>query len=193
MKNVTVFCASSPKVKQAYLAEATSLAEELVKANYRIVYGGGAVGLMGNLANRALELNGQVRGIIPHFMVEVEWEHKGVSDMVHVDDMAERKRLLVKDSDAIVVLAGGIGTLEELFEVLSLKKLGQITQPIILVNTGGFFDPLIKMLEKLVDEQFMRVEHNALWHVVESSQQVCQAIEELPAWHNNAIEIAAVK
>ncbi|MBS2209795.1 TIGR00730 family Rossman fold protein [Carboxylicivirga mesophila] len=193
MKNVTVFCASSPKVKQAYLAEATSLAEELVKANYRIVYGGGAVGLMGNLANRALELNGQVRGIIPHFMVEVEWEHKGVSDMVHVDDMAERKKLLVKDSDAIVVLAGGIGTLEELFEVLSLKKLGQITQPIILVNTGGFFDPLIKMLEKLVDEQFMRVEHHALWHLVESSQQVCQAIEELPAWHNNAIEIAAVK
>lgn len=193
MKNVTVFCASSPKVKPAYLAEAACLAEELVKANCRIVYGGGAVGLMGYLANRALELNGQVRGIIPHFMVEVEWEHKGVRDMVHVDDMAERKKLLVKDSDAIVVLAGGIGTLEELFEVLSLKKLGQITQPIILVNTGGFFDPLIKMLEKLVDEQFMRVEHKALWHVVESSGQVCQAIDELPDWHSNAIEIAAVK
>ncbi len=193
MKNVTVFCASSPKVKQDYLKEATRLAEELVQANCRIVYGGGAVGLMGALANRALELNGQVRGIIPHFMVEVEWEHKGVSDMIHVDDMAERKKLLVNGSDAIVVLAGGIGTLEELFEVLSLKKLGQITQPIVLVNTGGFFNPLIEMLDKLIEEQFMRPEHQQLWHVVDSSADVCKAIEELPAWSKDAIVFAAVK
>lgn len=193
MRNITVFCASSPKVKQDYLDEASRLAEELVRANCRIVYGGGAIGLMGALANKALELNGQVRGIIPHFMVEVEWEHKGVSDMVHVHDMAERKKLLVKNSDAIVVLAGGIGTLEELFEVLSLKKLGQITQPVILINTGGFFDPLIAMLEKLVEEQFMRPEHRLLWHEVKSANEICKVIEELPAWSDNAIAFAAVK
>lgn len=193
MKNVTVFCASSPKVKAEYLEEAAKLAEELVKANCRIVYGGGAVGLMGHLANRALELNGQVRGIIPHFMVEVEWEHKGVNDMVHVNNMAERKQLLVSNSDAVVVLAGGIGTLEELFEVLSLKKLGQIRHPIILVNTAGFFDPLIEMLERLVDEQFMRTVHRQLWHVVSSAREVNKAIEGLPAWDENAIKFAAVK
>lgn len=193
MKNITVFCASSPKVKQLYLDEANRLAEELVRANCRIVYGGGAMGLMGVLANKALELNGQVRGIIPHFMVEVEWEHKGVSDMVHMNDMAERKKLLVKGSDAIVVLAGGIGTLEELFEVLSLKKLGQITQPVILVNTGGFFDPLIAMLERLVEEQFMRPEHQQLWHEVKSADGISRVIDELPAWSNNAIAFAAVK
>ncbi|WP_439183117.1 TIGR00730 family Rossman fold protein [Carboxylicivirga taeanensis] len=193
MKNVTVFCASSPKVKPEYLEEAAKLAEELVKADYRIVYGGGEVGLMGVLATRALELQGQVRGIIPHFMVEVEWEHKGVTDMIHVNDMAERKKLLVKDSHAIVVLAGGIGTLEELFEVLSLKKLGQIVQPIIIVNTAGFFDPLLQMLDKLVDEQFMRAEHKQLWHVVASASEVCGALEQLPRWSANAIEFAAVK
>jgi len=192
-KNVTVFCASSPKVDLSYYKEAELLAEELVKDGYGIIYGGGAVGLMGKLANKALELNGKVKGVIPYFMVEVEWEHKGVKDMVHVEDMAERKKKLIEDSTAIVVLAGGIGTLEELFEVLSLKKLGQIRHDIILVNTNGYFNPLIKMLESMIDEHFMREEHRALWHVVDSAVDVCTALKQLPKWSDNAIEFAAVK
>ncbi|MCG8582205.1 MAG: TIGR00730 family Rossman fold protein [Bacteroidales bacterium] len=193
MKNVTVFCASSPKVDQIYMDEAALLAEELVKANYGIVYGGGAVGLMGSLANRALELNGRVKGIIPHFMVEVEWEHKGVTDMMHVEDMAERKKLLINESDAIVVLPGSIGTYEELFEVLSLKKLGQVRHPVIIVNTRGYFTPLVQALEKMIDEDFMREEHRALWYVVKSSKEVCSAIEKVPEWSADAIKFAAVK
>lgn len=193
MKNVTVFCASSPKVNSVYLDEAEHLAEELVNGNYGIVYGGGAVGLMGSLANKALALNGRVKGVIPHFMVEVEWAHKGVSDMVHVDTMAERKKILIEESDAIVVLAGGIGTIEELFEVLSLKKLGQIKHSVILVNTNKYFDPLIRMLETMIEENFMRKEHAALWYVVNSSSEVCEALKKIPEWSDNAIEFAAVK
>ncbi|MBK3518531.1 LOG family protein [Carboxylicivirga marina] len=193
MKHVTVFCASSPKVNQTYINEAASLAEELVRNNYGIVYGGGALGLMGSLANRALELNGTVKGIIPHFMVEVEWEHKGVKDMVHVNDMAERKKMLVDEGDIIVVLPGGIGTYEELFEVLSLKKLGQIQHPIIIVNTNGYFNHLIKALETMIDEDFMRQEHKSLWHVANSSSDVCKAIDNIPAWSEDAIKFAAVK
>lgn len=193
MKNVTVFCASSPKVDEEYLKEAAILAEELVKANYGIIYGGGAVGLMGSLANRALELGGRLKGIIPHFMVEVEWEHKGVKDMVHVNDMAERKKLLIGESDIVVVLPGSIGTYEELFEVLSLKKLGQVQHPVIIVNTKGYFTPLVQALEKMIDEDFMRNEHRYLWHVVDSSKDVCTAIDQLPEWSSEAIKFAAVK
>ncbi|MCU4155951.1 TIGR00730 family Rossman fold protein [Carboxylicivirga sp. A043] len=193
MKNVTVFCASSPKVDEVYMNEAALLAEELVKSGYGIVYGGGAVGLMGSLANRALELNGRVKGIIPHFMVEVEWEHKGVKDMVHVEDMAERKKLLINESDAIVVLPGSVGTYEELFEVLSLKKLGQVQHPVIIVNTKGYFTPLVQALEKMIDEDFMREEHRALWHVVDSAAEVCDAIEQVPSWSADALKFAAVK
>ncbi|WP_430816698.1 TIGR00730 family Rossman fold protein [Carboxylicivirga sp. RSCT41] len=193
MKNVTVFCASSPKVDHIYMSEAELLAEELIKAGHGIVYGGGAVGLMGSLANRALELNGKVKGIIPHFMVEVEWEHKGVRDMVHVADMAERKKLLISESDAIVVLPGSIGTYEELFEVLSLKKLGQVQHPVIIVNTKGYFTPLVQALEKMIEEDFMREEHLALWHVVDSAKEVCSAIEQVPEWSADAIKFAAVK
>ncbi|TRX72430.1 TIGR00730 family Rossman fold protein [Carboxylicivirga sp. M1479] len=193
MNNVTVFCASSPKVDQAYLNEASQLAEELVKADYGIVYGGGSVGLMGYLADRALELGGRVKGIIPEFMVEVEWEHKGVKDMVHVADMADRKKQMVSSCDAVVVLAGGIGTLEELFEVLSLKKLGQIQHPIIIVNTNAYFDPIIDLLEQMISENFMNAEHRQLWQVVDSALDVCEAISTSPLWSDKAIEFAAVK
>lgn len=193
MEKVTVFCASSPKVDPIFMNEASLLAEELVKANYEIVYGGGAVGLMGVLADKALELDGQVTGVIPHFMVEVEWEHKHVQNMIHVEDMAERKKLLVKDTSAIVVLAGGTGTLEELFEILSLKKLGQFKQPIIIVNTKGYYNPLIEMLETMVNENFMNPEHAKMWQVVNSAQEVITAIEQAPEWSENAIRFAAVK
>ena len=109
MKTVCVFCASSPQVDPSYLAQASLLGELLAKINCKIQYGGGGVGLMGALADAALIHGGRVTGIIPHFMVALEWQHKGVKDMVHVETMAERKHLLVKDVDAVIVLPGGTG------------------------------------------------------------------------------------
>jgi len=193
MKKVCVFCASSPKVNPVFLKEAEDLAEQLVQSEYGIVYGGGAVGLMGRLADKTLQLKGEISGVIPHFMVEVEWEHTGVKNMIHVNDMAERKRLLVKDTSAIVVLAGGIGTLEELFEVLSLKKLGQLKQPIIIVNTDGYFNPLLQMLQVMIDESFMREEHGQMWSVVDRASDVCDVLASIPEWADNALDFAAVK
>ncbi len=193
MKKITVFCASSPKIRNEYKEEARSLAEKLVSDDYEIVYGGGATGLMGAVADRAIELNGKVTGVIPHFMVEVEWEHKGVSKMIHVADMAERKKLLIKDTSAVIVLPGGTGTIEELFEVLSLKKLGQFHQPIILVNTCGFFDPLIQLMGIMVKENFMRPEHDEMYHVVDKASDVIEALKWIPEWSKDAIKFAAVK
>lgn len=192
IKRICVFCASSTKVDQQYIAEAEKLGEYFAKNNIAMNYGGGAVGLMGTIANSMLKHNGKVRGIIPTFMVEVEWEHKGVEDMLHVQTMAERKQLLVKDVDAVVTLPGSTGTLEELFEVLSNKKLGLFTKPVILLNTNGFFNPLIEMLQKMADENFMRKEHTEIFTVVDKAEDVLSGIKASSPWRQDAFNIAAL-
>lgn len=191
-KTVCVFCASSRKADDSYVAAATTLAKLLVKHGYTIKYGGGEVGLMGVLADTAIEHQGHVIGIIPKFMVEVEWQHKGVEQMVLVDTMAERKKLLVEDTDAVIALPGSTGTLEELVEVMSMKKLGGYTKPIIIVNTNGFYNHLIALLERMASEQFMRHEHLSIYTVVDTPEQAIDAIEEIPHWTADAISFAAV-
>ncbi len=192
IERVCVFCASSTKVDEAYINDANELGKILSENNITMNYGGGAVGLMGAIANTMLKHNGKITGVIPKFMVEVEWEHKGVSDMIHVDTMAERKRLLVDNVDAVIALPGSTGTLEELFEVLSNKKLGMFTKPVILLNTKGFFNPLIEMLHKIIDENFMRKEHQELWTVVDKPEDVITAIESSNSWSLDAFKFAAV-
>lgn len=191
-KRACVFCASSSKVNQVYTDAAIELGKVLVQNGWAMNYGGGAVGLMGSVADSMLSANGSVTGIIPRFMVEVEWEHKGVKDMIHVDTMAQRKELLVKDVDAVITLPGSTGTLEELFEVLSNKKLGLFSKPVILINTNGFFDPLIAMLEKMIAEDFMRIDHGELWTVVSEPKDVIAAIEANKTWREDPIKIATV-
>lgn len=188
-KRACIFCASSAKTQKSYRDAAAQLGQALVSNNWAINYGGGGVGLMGAIADSMLALGGEVRGVIPRFMVEVEWEHKGVSDMVHVDTMAQRKELLVKEVDAVIALPGGLGTMEELFEVLSNKKLGLFRKPIILLNTNGFFDPLIHMLTKMIDEGFMGPKHSELWIEVMDPNQVIQAIERCKVWDSNPLNI----
>ncbi len=192
MKDVCVFCASSAKVHESYLNEASLLGEVLVEHGYGLKYGGGAIGSMGAVANKVLEKKGVITGVIPHFMVAVEWEHKGVENMIHVETMSERKQLMIQNVEAIVVLPGGTGTLEELFEVLSLKKLGQFNRPVILVNTNNFFTPLVDLLHNMIDQKFMREEHANLWEVVASAKDVPEAILNTPDWDEDAIRFAAV-
>ncbi|SMO87773.1 hypothetical protein SAMN06265379_11198 [Saccharicrinis carchari] len=192
MKRACIFCASSTKTEKVYRNAAAKLGKELAGKGWAINYGGGAVGLMGAIADSMLAHGGEVRGIMPRFMVEVEWAHKGVSDMVHVETMAQRKALLVKDVDAVIALPGSIGTLEELFEVLSNKKLGLFHKPVILLNTKGFFDPLIQMLNKMIDERFMRPQHGQLWIAVDNHKDVIRTIEECQVWCNNPLNMAVL-
>jgi uncharacterized protein (TIGR00730 family) len=192
IERVCVFCASSSQLHDTYINDAKVLGEVLASQGIAINYGGGAVGLMGAIANSMLQNKGQVTGIIPKFMVEVEWEHKGVKDMIHVDTMAERKQLLTKNVDAVVSLPGSTGTLEELFEVLSNKKLGLFNKPVVLLNTNGFFNPLIDMLNLMVDENFMRKEHGELFTVVEKVEDVIPAIMTASPWQYDPIKMAAL-
>lgn len=192
ISKVCVFCASSHKVDQKYFDIATKTAQTLVKNNITTVYGGGAVGLMGKLADTVLELNGDVIGIIPSFMMEVEWGHKKISKLIQVKDMHERKKKLVEDIDAVVVLPGGSGTLEEAMEVITLKRLGKFTKPIIFINTDGFYDSLFQLFDKMIEEKFMRKEHKNIWTSIDTPEDIITAIKSAPAWDESAIKIAAV-
>ncbi len=192
MKEVCVYCASSTSIDDKYIKVAEELAEELVKADYGVVYGGGEVGLMGTLANRILELKGEIKGVIPNFMVDVEWAHKGVEKMIKVDSMSERKSRLIEGVSAVIALPGSTGTLDELADVISLKKLGLFTKPVIIVNSFGFYDSLFTLFHKMIEEKFMRPEHGQLWTEVTDVRDIVKAISTAPKWDKSAINIAAV-
>jgi hypothetical protein len=192
IRTVCVYCASSDHCKPVFLESAFILGAILAKENIDIVYGGGSTGLMGRLADGALSEKGHVRGIIPQFMQNLEWGHKGITILEEVEDMHTRKFLMLRKSDGIVALPGGCGTLEELLEAITWKRLGLAHQPIVIVNIDGFYDPLITMLERTVDEQFMRPEHLNMWHVVNSVEEVLPTLRSIEPWPLNALQYAKV-
>jgi uncharacterized protein (TIGR00730 family) len=169
---VCVYCASSRACHPEYHAAAWRLGELLAEADCSIVYGGGAVGSMGALADGALAKGGRIVGIIPEFMVELEWAHRGVTELRRVEDMRTRKHLMLSQSHAVVALPGGTGTLEELLEAITLKRLGLYLNPIVLVNTRGFYDPLLELLARATSERFMGEQHASMWQVVDHPEQV---------------------
>jgi uncharacterized protein (TIGR00730 family) len=189
---VCVYCASSRSSHPDYRAAAHRLGAVLAGAGIGIVYGGGAAGSMGALADGALELGGRVVGILPRFMADLEWGHRGLTELELVEDLRVRKHLMLTRSDAAIALPGGSGTLEELLEAITLKRLGLYLNPIVLVNTRGFFAPLLALLESAVTERFMDRRHLDMWQVVAQPEEVPGALERAPAWAAEARSFAAV-
>ena len=190
---ICVYCASSAKVDNVYFEATEKLAIQLVNANIEVVYGGGAVGLMGKLADTIIEHGGKIKGIMPKFMNEVEWAHKQVADFEFTDTMHERKAKFLEGIDGLVTLPGGSGTLEELLEAITLKRLGQFTKPIIILNTNGFYNPLREMLEKCVSEQFMHEKHLQMWSFIDQPEDVIESIINAEIWDENSINFATNK
>ena len=157
-----------------------------------VVYGGGAVGSMGALADGALAAGGRVIGILPRFMSDLEWGHKGLSELKLVEDMRTRKHTMLTLSSAAIALPGGSGTLEELLEAITLKRLGLYLNPIVLVNTRGFYTPLLHVLERAVNEHFMDPRHLLMWQVVDNADEVPEALLSAPGWSADARSFAAV-
>jgi uncharacterized protein (TIGR00730 family) len=189
---VCVYCASSRSAHPEYRAAAHRLGEVLAQQGIGIVYGGGAVGSMGALADGALGMGGRVIGILPRFMADLEWGHKGLTDLQLVEDLRTRKHVMLTLSQAAIALPGGSGTLEELLEAITLKRLGLYLKPIVLVNTRGFFSPLLTLLASAVEEHFMDRRHLLMWQVVETPEEVPAALATAPAWSAQARTFAAV-
>ncbi len=192
VRKVCVYCASSRQSDPAYLAAANRLGRILARHAIAIVYGGGGIGSMGQLADGALAEGGQVIGVLPRFMYDLEWGHPGLTELKLVADLHERKRLMIEGADAVIALPGGTGTLEELFEALTWKRLGLYRNPIVLVNTRGFFNPLLELLERSIRERFMDPRHGSMWVVVERPEDVLAAIAGAPPWDADARRFAAL-
>ena len=183
MRNIRclcVYCGSSGAVEKQYREAASELGARLAAARIELVFGGGRVGLMGLLADVALAANGKVTGIIPSHLRAAELAHPGVSELIVVGSMHERKRLMAEKADAFAVLPGGIGTLDEMFEIVSWKQLGLHDKPILLVDVGGYWAPLIALLEHIVDKGFARPQTGALLRVVPSVPALMAALAEVP-------------
>jgi uncharacterized protein (TIGR00730 family) len=186
LRTVCVYCASSERTPALYHDAATRLGRHLATEGFGIVYGGGATGSMGRVANAALEAGGKVTGVLPRFMDDLEWGHRALSELHLVDDMHQRKRLMLELSDAAVALPGGCGTLEELLEVITWKRLGLFLGPIAIVNVNGFYDPLVDLLARTIAERFMDQKHAAMWSMVGQPEDVAGTLRSAPAWSANA-------
>jgi hypothetical protein len=182
IKRVCVYCASSRSCDAAYHDAAARLGHLLGKNRITVVYGGGSAGSMGQVADGALAEGGRVVGVIPRFMYDLRWGHRGLSELVITEDLHERKRLMIAEVDAVIAMPGGCGTLEELFEAITWKRLGLYGGPIILVNTLNFFGDCVRLLESSIERGFMDQRHRAMWSVVETPEQVLDAIETAPPW-----------
>lgn len=190
---VTVYCAGSARVASHYLDGASELAKELVGAGATLVFGGGKTGLMGHIASEVIRLGGNASGIMPRFLKDIEMDHPEVTDFTLVDTMAERKAALLAGTEGLIALPGGCGTLEELLEAITLKRLGQYLKPIVIVNQNGFYDDLLRQLVRMVDEEFMNPEHLRLWVAVDHPRDAVQAIIDTPDLSAAVLSRAAVQ
>jgi hypothetical protein len=147
---------------------------------------------MGALAQGALAEGGKLIGVIPDFMMELEWGHKGITELRVVRDMQERKRVMLQDAQAVVALPGGSGTLDELLEAISLKRLALFLGPIVVVNTRSYFDDLLRALERCIAERFMDPRHKLMWSIVNEPEEVLPAIHSAPAWDSSSLSFAGM-
>lgn len=185
MKAVCVFCGSSSGATPVYRDAATTLGQEIARRGLRLVYGGGKVGLMGALADAVLEAGGEVVGVIPQSLVDKEVAHLGVSELVVVGTMHDRKARMADMADAFIAMPGGYGTFEEFCEVLTWTQLAVHDKPCGLLNVDGFYNPLLELFDRAMTDRFLRPEHRALVLTAETATGV---LDGLAGWKPVKIE-----
>lgn len=190
--SVCVYSASSTQIDPLYVDAAKRLGRLLGEKRIRLVNGAGNMGLMAAVADATLQAGGEAVGVIPRFMVEQGWHHTGLTELHVVNDMHERKQLMARLSDGVIALPGGCGTLEELLEIITWKQLGLYLNPIVVLNVKGYFDPLLAMLAKAVEERFMRVRHGAIWQVATTPDEAIELLFTTPLWDASIRKFAAI-
>lgn len=180
IKSVCVYCGSSSRVDQAYKDAAVELGKALAANSWDLVYGGGRVGLMGLVADSALSSGSKVVGIIPKHIQAREVEHTDLTELHVVESMHIRKQMMVDRGDAFVILAGGLGTLDEFFEILTWKQLGLHDKPVVMVNINGYWTKMVEAIKYIAHEKFMRDEDFTMFQVVDTVAEVPDALKNAP-------------
>lgn len=188
LKEICVFAASSSRVAQRYVDEAYKLGREFAAAGVTCINGAGREGLMRAVSDGVLDGGGRAVGIIPQFMVDNGWQYDRLSEIVVTPDMHTRKQTMARRADAVVALPGGCGTLEELLEIITWKQLGLFHKPIVMLNVDGFFNPLLDMLGRCVDEHFMKISHGHLWHVANDASDVLPLLASVDVYADDMVE-----
>jgi len=189
---ITVYGASSSKIDFKYIAAAQKLGELMAEKGLICINGAGQKGVMGAVSESMLAHGGKVIGIIPQFMIDEGWLNTSLSDVIVTPDMHQRKQLMAEKSDACIALPGGIGTMEELLEIMTWKQLGLYRKPIIILNTNGYYDFLLQMLEKSATENFIHHRHQAIWDVAESPEEALELAIQRQEWDSDARSFAAL-
>jgi uncharacterized protein (TIGR00730 family) len=172
LDSVCVFCGAQKAVAQEHLDLATKFGKDLAKNNRKLVYGGGDCGLMGAVANGALAEKGYVIGVFPRHLNRIEVEHKGLSRMFLVDSMHERKFIMYQNSDVFIILPGGFGTLDEMFEVITWRQIELHTKPVIIYNHKGYWDKLIALMDHIIVEKFAKPNTREFYEVVNTEEEL---------------------
>ena len=189
---VCVFASSSSRTDNEYVQAASELGALFARAGMNVIYGGGGIGLMGVLADAVIGNGGSITGVIPSFMNDEGWGHRYVKEMIITTDMGDRKRNMFSRADAVVALPGGIGTLEELAEAITLKQLGLFMGPVVILNTLNFYKSLIDFLEHMVAGNFLRAEHKGIWVIADTPKDVLAALSNDNGWIDDPRKIAKI-
>ncbi|QDK83477.1 TIGR00730 family Rossman fold protein [Spirosoma sp. KCTC 42546] len=178
MQSLVVYCASSLGTNPIYNEIAVELGEKMAARNIRLIYGGGGFGLMGNVANAVLQQGGEVTGVIPNFLADLEVAHTTLTELHFVETMHERKFKMVQLSKGVITLPGGYGTLDELFEILAWRQLKLYDGPVAIINVNGYYDLMLQQLDRMIADGFLKAENRGLLIVASSVDEVLELINE---------------
>ncbi len=190
--NITVYSASSGQVPAIYSDAARELGTLIGQGGHTLINGAGRTGLMGATTEACLASGGEAIGVIPQFMIEQGWQHDGMTRLIVTEDMHRRKETMAEMSDACIALPGGVGTLEELLEIITWKQLGLYLKPIVILNTADYYGPLLAQLSKAIDERFMRAQHQAIWQIASTPAEALHIAQNTPLWDASVRKYAAV-
>lgn len=183
-KTIVVYGASSAEAEKVFVDAAYELGGLIAKAGKRLVSGAGSTGLMAAVENGVLDAGGTAIGIIPKFMVDNGWLHKGLTETIVTTGMHERKKKMAQMADAVIALPGGTGTFEELFEIITWKMLGLFVKPVIILNTDSYYDPLLEMLDRTAERSFMNPVFKSLWAVAATPDEALHLVNTLSDWND---------
>lgn len=192
MNSVCVYCASSTQIDDKYFRAAEELGTLIAQKGLRLITGAGRMGLMNTVEEAALAAGGKVTGIIPAFMVKEGWHHTGLTELIETTSMHERKQMMADLSDAAIALPGGCGTFEELLEIITWKQLGLYLGPVIILNIDGYYDHLLALLDRALEDKFMRDIHAHIWKVATTPEEAVELLFNTPNWDKNVRKFAAI-